>query len=1090
MTSYRRSPEELDALLSSIDLAGFGFLLEGEEGLAASSEFDEPHAVRGPGEDNAGAEMIGASLTSMRESSALDESILNEFNDFIGQFGGLAHATQSFSITDEQAGLFLLDDLGVSPRWANKFSDAGIETVADVAGMTVEDLLRIDGIGRKAIDELQEGLRLYQLPPLSENGFLGVCVEDEHSDCSLPQEVLQCEFLGARYVVDTPSMADLVVNQSNPLGRALDALCFQETICDFLLLSDDEKDAIAAFAEKSHISWFAELRAIGFDSDNMMFGPDDTVDLFFMSTIDFLVSCLGVEKFESLLSALSSLIDRKLGISLSLEYARERARKEGGSELGLLDTKQIFRCFGVEEIASSDSIDEIIFSEEALFLELYYAIKAVKLFEKEQVLLAQADNIEMLFAQAMADDMLSSSMKFDSRKLDIVISRYGLLCEGNAPTLEMVGQRLGITRERVRQIEAKSEKWFNPTKSKRLLPVRRALRNAIISLGGACTSEELSEAISGSMHLFDRCNFSNLAKALPDIASVTKDGLIVLTEYACHQCDRAKAICDTLLSSRDCITFDEFFEFAGCLSCDVSFRPDLRPLLELGDISGIGISHGYIGAKGNAKLRAASRPQSVRACIISVLNESVRAYTIQEMVDEVEKRIGKKVSKAQVGSHLTNISEIALWDRGAYIHKRNVPMPTALLARIVDFCCERFRLVKTPLLGVSNLYEEFEDELSRSGIPCGQALYSALRMYDSSRLDLSEYPWVCDSARIGDRTTFAKYFYSVVEANNGFLTDAHAESVAKRAMAQDWALSGLAIYSKLLIHANGGWYNVETAGFDLDGVERLAIEVAEKMGDNDIVSCKKVFSDNKERCFSYGVKSYDILYRLIDLMEDDLPLTASRIPHLVKSDKPTLGVKDAVRLYIRNSPRPVSHSEILEEFGAKRGINTNGLCQAIIVGDDIVEVGFGEYWSMGNLHMDDEFVSRFDRAIAASLSTTRQEAGLYYRASQLTSKLSGVSLPRGVRWTEALLAAAFKKSERFKAFGEKGGCVVDRREHPEIVLVEDFYHALLENKFHGWTTFEKFAQYCETFGIRQEIEPEFFDAFESIEATEMSIEAL
>ena len=61
-------------------------------------------------------------------------------------------------LSDEDARLYIYDDLGVSQRWANKFSEAGIETVADLIGHTEDDLLRIEGIGAKAIEELKAGL--------------------------------------------------------------------------------------------------------------------------------------------------------------------------------------------------------------------------------------------------------------------------------------------------------------------------------------------------------------------------------------------------------------------------------------------------------------------------------------------------------------------------------------------------------------------------------------------------------------------------------------------------------------------------------------------------------------------------------------------------------------------------------------------------------------------------------------------------------------------------------------------------------------------------------------------------------------------
>ncbi|QWT17317.1 DNA-directed RNA polymerase subunit beta' [Collinsella sp. zg1085] len=67
------------------------------------------------------------------------------------------------SISNEDAHLYLFDDLGVSQRWTNKFSEVGIETVGDLVGKSEEDLLRIDGIGAKAIEELRDGLEARDL---------------------------------------------------------------------------------------------------------------------------------------------------------------------------------------------------------------------------------------------------------------------------------------------------------------------------------------------------------------------------------------------------------------------------------------------------------------------------------------------------------------------------------------------------------------------------------------------------------------------------------------------------------------------------------------------------------------------------------------------------------------------------------------------------------------------------------------------------------------------------------------------------------------------------------------------------------------
>lgn len=72
-------------------------------------------------------------------------------------------------LSDEDARLYLYDDLGVSQRWANKFSEAGIETVGDLVGYTEDELLRIEGIGAKALEELKAGLQDHGLESLLED---------------------------------------------------------------------------------------------------------------------------------------------------------------------------------------------------------------------------------------------------------------------------------------------------------------------------------------------------------------------------------------------------------------------------------------------------------------------------------------------------------------------------------------------------------------------------------------------------------------------------------------------------------------------------------------------------------------------------------------------------------------------------------------------------------------------------------------------------------------------------------------------------------------------------------------------------------
>ena len=106
------------------------------------------------------------------ELKELDEQLPQEL-DWAGydEYGGGdgSFTRNGRTISAEDARLYLFDDLGVSQRWTNKFSEVGIENVGDLVGKSEEDLLRIDGIGAKAIEELRDGLEQHNLLYILDN---------------------------------------------------------------------------------------------------------------------------------------------------------------------------------------------------------------------------------------------------------------------------------------------------------------------------------------------------------------------------------------------------------------------------------------------------------------------------------------------------------------------------------------------------------------------------------------------------------------------------------------------------------------------------------------------------------------------------------------------------------------------------------------------------------------------------------------------------------------------------------------------------------------------------------------------------------
>ncbi|MDR1421957.1 MAG: DNA-directed RNA polymerase subunit beta' [Coriobacteriales bacterium] len=135
------------------------------------------------------------------------EEYLNLASSLGAYIGGpIPDVVRSRSIPIEAAKLYIYDDLGVSQRWANKFSEVGIETVADLIGKTEEELLRIEGIGAKALEELKTGLE--------ERDLLRILNDPSSSEEPDVSQLLE--------MVYSPADSDLYMTGEVPLSYSVD----------------------------------------------------------------------------------------------------------------------------------------------------------------------------------------------------------------------------------------------------------------------------------------------------------------------------------------------------------------------------------------------------------------------------------------------------------------------------------------------------------------------------------------------------------------------------------------------------------------------------------------------------------------------------------------------------------------------------------------------------------------------------------------------------------------------------------------------------------------------------------------------------
>lgn len=1009
-------------------------------------------------------ELIGESA---KNNEYTFEMMFAEFGDLVSESSfdlESETATEREGLRERETRLRLFEDLSLDLRWANRLENAGIVTVGDLCGRSVEDLLSLKGVGHSAIIELEKRLQYWELPTLQELAYF----KPPQSRSVTPSSF-------------KPFAEDVFIDYMSGPSSYLELGEWRQRFFGELPYMDDPEGNLIEKYDDIPLCDIPGLYELIPYPHNLYLGKQESVSSLLTSSLEHMITDFGFTSASSIIDCLICNFGEFNELDEVLERYAAEIKRNYPSELLCIPLAWLFPCPD-DSLFQFGNVGEL-FGENKSILSVYLAQALEEALQRLFANNSAPYRIDALFMDAF--DELNCGC--DSRAKEIYIKRNGL--GESRKTLEEVGRELDITRERVRQIESKTQERFDPLKSERLLLLRLAMFNIAKEIGSTGPIDDLCRSFV-SHGLFETdADCVGFLELLPEYSIDRAAESFVLPGYPCINCNNAIAVITDIVSHASCRTHEEFIEHVGCKYCKVETALNISVF---DHCKGVRVSSEYIGAPSNPVMRASLKPTSERALLHAILYEADRALSYDEMIDQVYQACGNKPSKNKVGSQVGSFSDCMLWGRGTYIHEKNAPYPEELLKIISDLIVDVFDINQIPIVGVEGIFSKFADQLLEQGIPTHHALYSLLRRYSDPRLKLQEYPWICDVSSIGERTSFAKYFYSILEDNNGFITDEHARTIADKTMAQSFALGGLAEYSPFVINANGGWYDIGTAGFDMEGIASLAEEVAGGMRDNDIVSAVKVFEEYRERCFKYGVKSHDMLYYLVDMMEDNLPIEATRRPHFVKSEQKGLSAISVMRMYIEEADKPVSKDELYEEFVTKRRLNLRGICGSLLVNKEIIDIGNDRYWSRSKLAMDDEFIESVEAVIGEQISRSpsRRIANLFVALDSVIPSLSVLPQPSGIAWNTSLLRTALSKGERFRLFGESNNCLVNLQNNPGVTDVESFFKALLDNEFYGWSPFESFANYCKAHSIHSHIEPEFFDAFSLIEADEGSIQTL
>lgn len=341
----------------------------------------------------------------------------------------------------------------------------------------------------------------------------------------------------------------------------------------------------------------------------------------------------------------------------------------------------------------------------------------------------------------------------DARNLKIFYERR--LSSSGKPTLDELGRKYNVTRERIRQIEARSVKTIQAAFSPLLIPIKKPIGELVLYNGGVIewTTCVLPAENRETLNvLMDILNIDIVFDEQIDLIwhrqlhhAITESGSTIY-ELIAHR------VCQALKSNLDLVSQEHINDCAADTLNELAPNRSTQPIpATISNLIAAEVTKNYFVLIDNRSLR-----KKAVSLFELVTHEFGRQYpngaaiyksgdeiwqTLCAVIPGLEKRGGPRY----IQQVLTRDPDILLWDTGFYIHKQNINPDPQLVHELINDCINEFDK-GIPDLKVHLVFDRKKTALIKGGIPTCAALYSLMRCVAHDRLNLTDYPRIRDAS--------------------------------------------------------------------------------------------------------------------------------------------------------------------------------------------------------------------------------------------------------------------------------------------------------------------------------------------------------
>ena len=678
------------------------------------------------------------------------------------------------------------------------------------------------------------------------------------------------------------------------------------------------------------------------------------------------------------------------------------------------------------------------------------------------------------FARAVAQLVTSTK-----RETAIALQRVMGQHDGKKPTLEDLGAQLGVTRERIRQIDVKVRKKLDHVQ----LPLlHTTIRGILFDSGGTISFLELATRLA---QCFDweparhADEVSYFCEAQAGWKIIKSAQCLVSMSHPCTNCRNAREALENLLGDEfESLPIESVTEHI-LHECNCAISRSRFPALRFSEAyiasrltkdDGIRIYDSELITSDNWSIKYGGPVEFVESVL--KLNSGLMHWTdvvlrAKQLRNDLSVRSGR--DGRNIKSWLDRAPQARLCERGTYIHEDYWNLPNELLTSICNWIATGLETAHTPCVGVYGVYEYFKQQCLEHGINGYVSLYGKLKEMNDTRLTFPRIPFVYLSEDFSSRIPIGVLLEEYVREDGSFVSRDRLKELITEELLLNPVMTDqyIDLMPNVVKDGKGQCIHLDSLQLSKNDIEPLIEHIHLLLKSSQIVSSRRVFVDKRITCIQLGITGPEMLASvLIELADDEFRVKGGAIEQSNKTDKARRQslLAYAVHEYLIEMKRPCSYDELEDEFTRNRGFKANRVRNACMH-SHVLRASPASVVHLAALEWSKPKETDLIERARTHYRTARSAGHIIAKVRDLLEAENLPHLGNGVIWTDVLLSELLVLSGNFHCIGPSFTSFTAVNNDLNIATIEDVVVYLLRNEYRGVADAEVLKEHLINMGV-------------------------